>query len=125
MADDQARAEAEARLIQSCTIRRRGADTFDPEAGMTAVPGAFVWSGACLLKPALNPTHSSAGGDDRAVEARPLLLPACATGIRVTDVATIDGRPYVVTAVDDRPQAHVTLRTYKVVATVDAEAVPR
>lgn len=125
MADDQARAEAEARLIQACVIRRRGADTFDPETGMTAVAGALVWSGACLLKPAPKPGRTSSGGDDQVHEERPLLLPASATGIRVTDVATIDGNRYVVTATDDRPEAHVTLRTYQVVANVDAEAVPR
>ena len=125
MADDQARAEAEARLIQSCVIRRRGVDTFDPEEGMTAVAGALVYSGACLLKPAPNPGRTSSGGDDQVHEQRPLLLPASATGVRISDVATIGGQRYVVTAVDDRPEAHVTLRTYKVVANVDAEAVPR
>lgn len=117
--------EAEARLIQSCTIRRRGVDTFDPEEGMTAVAGALVYSGACLLKPPPNPGRTSSGGDDQVHEERPLLLPASATGIRVTDVATIDGRRYVVAATDDRPEAHVTLRTVQVVANVDAEAVPR
>lgn len=123
MADDEARAEAETRLIQACVIRRRGTDTFDD--GITSVPGTLVYRGACLLKPAPNPGRSTTGGDDRMVEDRALLLPADATGIRITDVATIGGRSYVVTAVDDRPDDHVTLRTYKVVATVDAEAVPR
>lgn len=125
MTDPVTRATAEARLIQSCTIRRRGVDTFDPDDGITAVPGALAYSGACLLKPAPNPGRTSSGGDDQVHEQRALLLPAGATGIRVTDVATIDGSRYVVAAVDDRPEAHVTLRTYKVVANVDAEAVPR
>lgn len=125
MPDPQARTEAEARLIQSCVIRRRGVDTFDPDTGMTAVAGALVYSGACLLKPATNPGRTSTGGDDQMHEQRALLLPADATGVRVTDVATIDGNPYVVAAVDDRPEAHVTLRTLQVVANVDAEAVPR
>lgn len=123
MTDDQARAEAEARLIQACVIRRRGVDTFG-SGGITAVAGALVWSGACLLGRPANARPSMAGGDDRMVEARPLMLPASATGIRVTDVATIEGVDYVVVRPDDRDTDHVTLRTVQVVDTVDAEAVP-
>lgn len=124
MTDDQARAEAEARLIQSCVIRRRGVDTFDPDDGMTPAAGALVYTGPCQLGRPGSMAKSMAGADDRMVEARPLRLPECATGIRVTDVATLDGATYVVVRPDDRAAAQVTLRTVQVVATVDAEAVP-
>lgn len=124
MADDQARAEAETRLTQSCVIRRKGVDTFDADDGITAAVGALVYSGPCQLGRPAAQRSTMAGGDDRMVEARPLRLPADATGIRVTDVATVDGSPYTVVRPDDRTTDQVTLRTVQVVATVDAEAVP-
>ena len=123
MADLAARSEAEARLVQSCVIRRRGTDTFGT-GGITAVAGTLVYSGACQLGRPASMRPSMAGADDRMVEARPLRLPAEATGIRVTDVVTVDGATYVVVRPDDRTDDQVTLRTVQVVASVDAEAVP-
>ena len=123
MADLSARGEAEARLVQSCVIRRRGTDTFST-SGITPVAGTLVYSGACLLGRPASMRPSMAGADDRMVEARPLRLPSSATGIRVTDVVTVGTDTFVVVRPDDRTDDHVTLRTVQVVASVDAEAVP-
>ena len=122
MADLAARAEAETRLVQSCVIRRRGGDTFS--AGITSVAGAVVYSGPCQLGRTGGMKPTMAGADDRMVETRALRLPAEATGIRVTDVATIGTDTFVVVRPDDRTDDQVTLRTVAVVASVDAEAVP-
>lgn len=123
MPDLAARAEAEGRLVQSCVIRRRGVDTYST-GGITAVAGAVVYSGPCQLGRPGGMKPSAAGADDRMVETRALRLPAEATGIRVTDVATVGSDVFVVVRPDDRTDDHVTLRTVAVVASVDAEAVP-
>lgn len=122
MPDLAARAEAETRLVQSCVIRRRGVDTFS--AGITQVAGAVVYSGPCQLGRPGGMKPSLAGADDRMVETRALRLPAEATGIRVTDVATVGSDTFVVVRPDDRTDDQVTLRTVAVVASIDAEAVP-
>ena len=121
---DLARVEAEARLIQSCVIRRRGTDTFG-SGGITATTGSIVYIGACQLGRPNGGTKSMFGADDRMLTTRKLRLPATATGVAVTDVAVVDGTAYIVVSPDDRPDTHVTLRTVTVVASVDAEAVPQ
>ena len=124
MPDLAARAEAEGRLVQSCVIRRRGTDTYST-GGITAVAGAIVYIGACQLGRPNPGTKTMTGSDDRMLTTRKLRLPAAATGVQVTDVATIDGTAHIVVAADDRHDDHVTLRTVTVVASVDAEAVPQ
>lgn len=124
MIGDRARATAERRLNESCTIRAPGVDTFDPDDGITPVDGALRWGGACRLGAPGTGTRTTAGGDDREIVTRLLQIPSTGTA-RIGDRVAVAGRTdtYVVIAVDDR--ADPVLRHLDVIESADAPQVPR
>lgn len=87
------RAEAEALMVDSCTITRDGgAPTFDPNTGTYTDPaGSTVYTGACQvqLSDGLSARSSEAGGTELITSRVTVKIPVSATGVRVGDVVTI------------------------------------
>lgn len=88
------RAEAEGRMVDSCTIRRGGgAPVFDPETGGYTTPaGTEVYSGKCevQISDGLNARESEAGGAEITLSRVTLKIPMSVEGVLPDDVATID-----------------------------------
>lgn len=86
------RAEAEALMLDRCTIRRRATgatlddETGDYEAGSTTV----VYSGRCLVSAAGSDVDRDVASLSETVGRRLLKLPRVSPVIQVGDVATID-----------------------------------
>lgn len=87
------RMEAEARMVDACTITRpTDVETFDDEAGdYDAVGNSTVYTGKCevQLSDGLTARASEAGGSDVTVSRLTVKIPVSATGVKVNDLVTI------------------------------------
>lgn len=90
------RAEAEARMTSTCTIRARSTgSTTDQDSGMANdVPGAVAYSGKCRVRPAtLQAQARQMGGAETFVSDVLVSVPLAATGIRKGMTVTVDSSP--------------------------------
>lgn len=87
----QGRAAAEARMLDTCTIREASAQAF--EGGhYTETAGAVVYEGPCEIQvtDSLNAETSTAGEHQITQQRLTLKLSVAVTAVRVNHVATID-----------------------------------
>lgn len=93
------RAEAEAMMTSTCTIRVPGTeDTTDDDTGeVTRTPGATVYSGRCRIRPASGPGGDSAereaGGAQLFVYDYLISVPFVVATVRERHRVTIDSSP--------------------------------
>jgi S1-C subfamily serine protease len=89
------RAEAEARMVSTCTIGEPGDPVTDPETGEVTHPLVDVtYSGICRVRPAtLQAQSRQMGGAEAFVSDVLVSLPATATGIRKGMLVTVDSSP--------------------------------
>lgn len=87
------RAEAEARMVDACTITRGGgAPVFDPDTGTYTDPAAStIYTGACevQISDGLTARQTEAGGAELTVTRVTVKVPMSAEGVQVGDVVTI------------------------------------
>lgn len=89
----QFRAEAEARMVDACTITRGGgAPVFDPNTGMYTTPaGTTVYTGPCevQISDGLTARQADAGGTDVTLSRLTVKVPISVEGIQIDDTVTI------------------------------------
>lgn len=88
------RAEAEARMVDACTITRAGDDdtTFDPNTGTyTDAADTAVYSGKCEVQvtDGLNAQRTEAGGTEISITRVTVKVPVSVTGVERGDLVTI------------------------------------
>jgi hypothetical protein len=85
------RAAAEALMVDTCTIVRRGAPVTNPDTGVVTYPNQqTVYSGKCRLKlPVAIARPDIVGGAQEFLQHPVLSLPATTTGVEVDDLVTI------------------------------------
>jgi hypothetical protein len=88
------RAEAEAMMVDACTITHAGTDdtTFDPDTGTyTNDADSTVYTGPCQVQVSdgLTAQQTEAGGAELTVTRVMVKIPVTATGVQVGDLVTI------------------------------------
>jgi hypothetical protein len=92
------RAEAEAAMTATCTIRERDGEWVTDEATgeATQTPGAAVYTGKCRVRPAtLQAQSRELGGGEMFVSDLMVAVPVDASGVRKGQLVTIDSSPDV------------------------------
>jgi len=90
------RAEAEANMTATCTIRERDGEwTTDPDTGeATQALGATVYSGICRVRPAtLQAQSRELGGGEAFVSDWMVSVPVSATAVGKGQLVTVDSSP--------------------------------
>lgn len=87
------RAEAEARMVDACTITRpTDEETFNDTTGTYDTSGVeTIYSGRCevQLSDGLNARGTEAGGSDVSITRLTVKIPVSAVGVQVDDLVTI------------------------------------
>jgi hypothetical protein len=112
-------------LDGTCTISEPPTETFNAGTDLDSTAGATVYDGPCSWSQPKQIRRSTAGGDDRTVDARTVRLPRTDAALAVVPghLVAIDGLPPLV--VDEvLSSTHATLQRIRCVATTDAPGVP-
>lgn len=116
---------AESLMLDTCTISRAGAETFDDATGTYSDTESTVYSGKCRLKPSVLSADRVAQAAERQIALWPfsVSLPVDVTDVELDDVVTV-------TASQDPSLVGVRLRirsvargTYLTARRVDCEEV--
>lgn len=84
------RIEAEALMVDTCTITRVVSTTTDPDTGVVTPTYSTIYTGKCRLKLAVAVARPLKAGEAQEFSQHPILsLPATTTGVLVDDILTI------------------------------------
>lgn len=85
------RLAAEALMVDTCTIIRKGAPATDPDTGAVTYPSpTTIYTGKCRLKLPVAIARPDNVGEAQEFLQHPVLsLPAATTGVEVDDIVTI------------------------------------
>lgn len=119
----EARAEAEARMLDTCRIIRDPVSELNEETGKYTEVGTVVYAGKCRMSASTTSGEVDLGGKLTAVTNPTLHLPALTEGVQVGDLveiiasptrAAIVGRKFDVTQMFDASQASALRMTTEV-----------
>jgi len=84
------RREAEALMVDACTVTRPGDPVTDPETGNVTPSSTFVYSGPCKVQQTISQaSNPNAGGHSFTVQDSRVDFPVAAGPLLVDDVVTI------------------------------------
>lgn len=82
--------EAEARMIDSCTIGRQSGVFTDPDTGQVVPTFTTVYAGKCEVQQTISQSSNPvAGGHRYTLQDVVLKVPVAVTGLRIDDTVTI------------------------------------